>query len=450
MTPLHTSLLVLGCAVLAAAALVACNRAAVRPTETASSSSEALAPAASAGSSTSQPSASAEVAAPAAPPPAPPAPSAEIVAAVRRDNLFAFDLYGRIRGVPGNLVCSPLSIATALGMTWVGARGQTAAEMAKVLHLDEPGPGALEGMSALASAYRTPDPSVTLRMANRLFLEKSFVFDASYVSRVEGAFGASLEPVDFVHEFEASRGVINAWVAKETDGRILDLLPHGSVDRKTRLVLTNAIYFLGEWATTFPVAATRPAPFSTRASSQKDVPTMHTSDKFRFVAADGVKLLELPYRGLGVAKDVILPDDVDGLGPLEARLSLDLLNGWLSAAHELKVVVSLPKFTAAPASPLALKPILSAMGMPLVFTRDADLGGIGRDLDVSEVFHKAFVKVDEKGTEAAAATAVIGRQHLAVRRPVEFRADHPFLFLLRDLRTGLVLFMGRVADPASD
>jgi serpin B len=248
-------------------------------------------------------------------------------------------------------------------------------------------------------------------------------------------------------------------VAKETENRIKDLIPVGGVDQDTRLVLTNAIYFLGEWATPFAKEGTAPAPFFTSKSDSKPVPTMHRTGQLAFAADAGVKVLDMPYKGGTMAMTVVLPDAVDGLDAVEGRLTPALLDGWIHALAPTNVAVSLPKVEIDPAASISLADTLASMGMPLAFDRSrADFTGIANPpnpadrLSISRVFHKAFVKVDEKGTEAAAATAVVGvKGHAMVVPPpaLEFKADHPFLFFLRDVSTNMILFMGRVSDPAS-
>lgn len=386
-----------------------------------------------------------------------PATSAEIQALANSSNAFALDFYAKIRARKGNLVASPFSIHTALAMTWAGAKGETAAQMKKVLHLDSD--RAIDAAGGLIRDYGAPDQKVTIRIANRLFGEKTYAFEAPYLARVNAAFGAPLEPLDFHGAAQQARGHINDWVAKQTEDRIKDLIPADGITPLTRLVLANAIYFLGDWATPFKKEATSPAPFFTSKTDQKDVPTMHQSAQHRIAATDGVKVLDLPYEDGTLAMTFVLPDAVDGLDAVEARLTSKTLEAWLAAAAPAQVVVSLPKLEIAPAQSLSLSDALAAMGMPLAFDEaKADFTGManppnpGDRLFISRVFHKAFVKVDEKGTEAAAATAVVMAPRGAVRHttpPVEFKADHPFLYMLRDTRTGLILFMGRVADPAA-
>lgn len=383
-----------------------------------------------------------------------PATPEELRVLAKSDNAFALDFYGRIRARKGNLVFSPFSIFTALTMTWAGARGETAAQMAKVLHLDGPGERTLDLAGAQIAGYGAPGQKVTLRVANRLFGEKTFAFEKPYLDRIQRSLGAPLEPLDFRGAPEAARGRINGWVAGQTNNRITGLIPPSGVDGNTRLVLTNAIYFLGEWATQFKKDLTRPEPFFSTPGAPHDVPTMHVHDHFRFAATDGVSILEMAYQGGALAMTFVLPDAVDGLGAVEARLSPAVFDAWMAAAGPSEVVVSLPKLSMAPAEPLSLAPLLSELGMPLAFGGEADLTAIANPpnpserLFVANVYHKAFLELDEKGTEAAAATAVAVAAAPAAAPPVSvFKADHPFLFFLRDTRSGLVLFMGRVTDP---
>ncbi len=402
---------------------------------------------------------STEKALPTAAPPAKAATSDELKALAKSDNAFALELWSKVREGKGNLAMSPLSIATALDMALAGAKGETATQMAGVLHVTGPVDRTLDVAGSLIAEYGAPDNKVTLRVANRLFGEKTFPFEKPYLARVESAFGAPLEPVDFKNGAEDGRKRINDWVAQQTKDRIKDLVPPGAVNGQTRLTLVNAVYFLGDWATPFEPAATKPEPFFVGKSAKKDVPTMHEMEKLHFAATDGVKVLELPYQNGALAMDFVLPDEVDGLDAVEARLTSAVFDKWMGAMAAHKVTVSLPKAEVAPAEALALAPTLAAMGMPLAFDRaKADFTGIANPpspedrLYVSAVFHKAFVKMDEKGTEAAAATALpMARAGAALEpeQPQEFKADHPYLFFLRDVRSGLVLFMGRVLDPQS-
>jgi serpin B len=375
----------------------------------------------------------------------------------QRNNAFAVDFYAAVRAQSGNLVMSPFSISTALTMTWAGARGETAAQMAKVLHLglDVGDDGALDDAGARIKEYGAAGNKVTLRVANRLFGQKGHPFEIPYLTRIQGAFGAPLEPLDFKTAIEPSRDHINAWVAHETRDHIKDLIPPGGIDDTARLVLTNAVYFAGDWAVAFDRKATHPAPFFTGRDEKKNVPTMHQETMLRFAATGGVKVLEMPYVNHDLAMTIVLPDAIDGLSAVEARLTPAALDAWTRAAAPVPVRLSLPRLKLAPQQSLSLRDTLSAMGMPLAFSASqADFTGIshpaasGERLSLGGIFHKAFLTLDEKGTEAAAATAVVVLDDPSAVGPVELKVDHPFLFFLRDTRTGLVLFMGRVADPS--
>ena len=391
------------------------------------------------------------------PPVDPPAPDA-VGRLARSANAFGLDAYALLRKEKGNLVFSPVSLATALAMTWGGARGETAAEMQKVLHLEGSPDETMKTAGQLAASLGDPRRAVTCRIANRLFGEKTFTFEQAFLDATAAAYGAPLEPLDFVGAPGAARARINAWVEEQTASRIKDLLPPPAVTSDTRLVLTNAVYFLGNWTEPFDKMFTSPATFRQSASQSSEVPTMHAMGSHGFAAADGAKALEIDYQGGDMAAVFVLPDAVDGLDALEASLDEARLAAIVAALKPETVSVALPKFEIAPANALALKGTLIALGMPRAFdvTR-ADLTGIGRPTDpanllyISDVFHKAFVRVDEKGTEAAAASAVVVAEGAGAPPAPhnEFVADHPFLFFVRDRKSGLVLFMGRVADPAA-
>jgi len=310
---------------------------------------------------------------------APPS-SDEIQGLARRNNAFGLDLFAKIRAQKGNLAISPLGLATALTMTWAGARGETAEQMKKVLHQSGTIEQALSLNGKLLASYQEPEAKVMLYVANRLFGEKTYAFEPPYLGLTKATFGASLEPVDFLHEFDASRRHINAWIASATHDRIKELLPPKGVDNHTRLVLANAIYFLGGWSSTFLEKSTAGAPFHLTASESHDVPTMHQASQFRFAVTDGVKLLEMFYEGRALALTLVLPDQVDGLDAVEARLSPATLDAWLGALaldRSARVDVALPKFEIEPEGSLALRDTLEALGMPLSFDlKKADFTGI--------------------------------------------------------------------------
>jgi serpin B len=383
-------------------------------------------------------------------------PVAEVTSLATSSNQLAFSLWGRARAQAGNLALSPASISTALGMTWGGAKGQTADEMRATLHLDGTPDSVMTRWGRLAGALQNPARPLQLRIANRLFGERTFRFEQPFLEQTKAAYGAPLEAVDFRTAPDASRAAINRWVEGETERRIKDLLPPNTITEDTRMVLVNAIYFLADWASPFLKEATSPQPFRRSASDARPVPTMRQLASFRLAKADGLSLLELPYKGDEVAMYIALPDQVDGLAALEQSLDAAQLTALTSKLAPQRVDVSLPKFQIDPPAPLALSPHLRALGMQQAFDpAKADFTGIGtppepgRRLFISEVFHKTFIRTDEKGTEAAAATAVVMADGAGAPEPaIELKADHPFLFFIIDKPSGLVLFMGRVADPS--
>lgn len=384
-----------------------------------------------------------------------PAP-ADIAPLAQASNAFAFDLWRKTSTQPGNVAMSPASLSTALAMTWGGAKGETAAEMKRAMHLTGDADAVMAAWGKLASALQSPSRKLELRIANRLFGEQTYKFEQAYLDKTKAAYGAPLEPVDFRHAAEAGRTRINKWVADQTNQRITNLLPPPSITDQTRLVLVNALYFLADWAQAFEPRATNPAPFL-KAGGKTDVPTMHAMSTFRFAKADGVSVLELPYQGGDAAMVVVLPDQVDGVTSIENSLDASKLAAWQAALQPQQVAVALPRFTIDPAEPVELSNTLIALGMASAFDRKrADFTAMAAprnpedELFISAVFHKAFVKVDEKGTEAAAASAVVMAPRGAPPRPAaEFKADHPFLFFIVDKASGLILFVGRVVDPSA-
>jgi serine protease inhibitor len=382
---------------------------------------------------------------------APPDPSATTVA--RDGNAFAVDLYGRLRsGQQGNLFLSPQSISTALAMTYAGARGDTAAQMARTLHLSLPQD---QVPAAYAALLKILNPGGTergyqLSIANRLWGQRGEPFLDDFLAVTRRDFGAELGLVDFKTNAGGARDEINAWVLQQTGNKIRDLIPAGVLGPATRLVLANAIYFRGDWAKQFAKDATTDQPFHVGSGHDVTVPLMFAKTRAGFAAHAGDKLTvaELPYKGDDVSMVVLLPDAAGGLPGLESKLSLENLTRWTSGLRRQDVLVYLPRFSVE--SSFGLGPTLSSMGMALPFSDRADFSGMNgkRDLSISAVVHKARVDVDEQGTEAAAATGVVvGLSAAFPHEPPTFRADHPFLFLIRHNPTGAILFLGRVVNP---
>lgn len=277
-------------------------------------------------------------------------------------------------------------------------------------------------------------------------------FEKALLTVTADDYGAELEPVSFKTAPETARGTINDWVADRTNKRIENLLPGGSIKSKTRLVLTNAVYFKGKWKVAFDDNDTRDGSFFA-PSGEVQVPMMNVSATFPYAEADGLKLVELPYEGDDLVMTLLVPDDRDGIGKLEDALTDENLSRWLAKAQKEEVSLALPRFTIAPPDSVKLKPMLIAMGMSDAFDEEkADLSGIAATTEgrlvVDEAYHKAFVQVNEEGTEAAAATAVVVNIESAMvstGKPVV--ADRPFLFLIRDKTSGTTLFVGRVEQP---
>ena len=380
-------------------------------------------------------------------------PSAKSLATA--SNTFGFDLWARLRAAPGNLTISPASISTALAMTWGGAKGETATEMKQAMRSEVDADAAMLGWGQLSGTLQDKSRKLTLRIANRLFGEQSYKFEAAYLDKTKAAYGAPLEPIDFKQAPEPSRAHINKWVADQTEQRIKDLLPPRSIVPDTRLVLVNAIYFLADWADQFEKRQTSEQPFQLAPGRTQPAMLMRRRGTYRLAKADGAAILELPYAGGDAAMLVALPDKVDGLDALEKSLDAARLASWTQALADQELLVWLPRFLIDPPEALELGKPLRALGMARAFDPErADFTAIANPprpadrLYIGAVFHKAFVKVDEKGTEAAAATAVAMPRGGGAPRPVpEFKADHPFLFFIIDKPTGLVLFMGRVAEP---
>ena len=375
------------------------------------------------------------------------------VAVVAADgNALAFDLSARLRATgSGNLFFSPQSISTALAMTYAGARGDTATEMARTLHFSLPQDRLAAAYAQLLAALHGSGAQrpYTLSVANRLWGQRGTAFLEPFLTTMRTGYGAEMGLVDFVNEAEAARGEINGWVRKETADKITDLLPPSAIGPDTRLVLANAIYFRGDWARQFEKSATQDQPFHVTRDRTVTAPLMFGKIPAGYAArADGgLKVLELPYKGDEVSMLVLLPDATDGLPALEAKLTADTYRAWTADLARRDVLVYLPRFSVE--SRFALAPTLGAMGMPLAFTDKADFSGMNgkRDLFISAVVHKARVDVDERGTEAAAATGVAIRTAAVQQEPPAFRADHPFLFLIRDRETGSLLFLGCLTQP---
>jgi serpin B len=375
---------------------------------------------------------------------------ADVRTLVKGNNDFALDLYARLREEEGNLFCSPYSISTALAMTSAGARGETAGQMARVLHFSlDPKrlhPACAELIRCLNGHGLPRD--FQLDVAQSLWGDDSLPVKPDFQDLIRTNYGARLRHVDFAYQTGAARRQINRWVEDRTHDKIKGLLREGDIKSLTRMVLVNAIYFKAGWQTPFPKDATTGEDPFYAAGRKVKAALMHQTGHFRHAEGEGFQALELPYEGGDLSMVVLLPREKDGLKKLEETLTTAKLDGCLGKLAGRKVAVTLPRFKLQ--SRFELGKALAAMGMPLAFTGAADFSGITdtEKLFISKVIHQAFVDVNEVGTEAAAATAVVLTREAAPEKPATFRADHPFLFLLRDNRTGSVLFLGRLSDPS--
>jgi serpin B len=379
-------------------------------------------------------------------------------AIVDANNRFAFDLYSRlVKDESGNLFFSPFSIASALAITCEGAKGETAKEIRSVFYFPEEDTARRDGFSALNAGINSGDPGYSLRTANALWAERTYPFLPEYTTTAEHYYGAKVTNLDFIKHPEESRIAINTWVEDKTEDRIRDLIPAGVIDPMTRLVITNAIYFKGDWVKQFDKNKTTDAEFRTASGTIVTVPMMERTDEnaiYLYAENSNFQMLSMPYEhttGKRLSMVVLLPKE-EGLTGMEDSLNTAALSALQDSAKSRQVIVFFPKFTLK-TSYEKLGRTLAAMGMPTAFTAGADFSGMDgtTNLLISDVIHQAFIDVNEEGTEAAAATAVVMKLAAAPggSDPVPvFRADHPFVFLIQDDESGAILFMGRVVNPA--
>jgi serpin B len=379
----------------------------------------------------------------------------DVSAIVSGSNRFALDLYQQLRSEEGNLFFSPTSMSIALAMTHAGAEGQTESEIMKTLHFPEPANELHDRMAALQTLWTTAgkDQGIRLNLANRLWGQKSYDFLPEFLQITREKYGAELARLNFAMSAEA-RQTINRWIEQQTENKITDLIPPSAISADTKLVLTNAVYFHGAWSEPFEKAATQDEDFFLTKKETIKVPMMRRADEFRYGEIDDLKVLELPYGKGDLSMVILLPNRVDGLAKLEGKLTVPYLQKVMASVNlEDEVKVSLPKFKTA--SQFQMASTLRKMGMETAFdAKAADFSGMtgGKDLFISEVIHKAFVDVNEEGTEAAAATAVMMAPTAALfekpKKVPVFRADHPFVFAIQDSRNGGILFLGRMVNPA--
>jgi serpin B len=394
--------------------------------------------------------------------------------AAKATNELAVDLHRQLATRNENLCVSPYSIESALAMTFAGADGDTRTEMARVLHFPSDASAvapsfaslqhSLEDMSVKTAElakkskeFGGPSEPITLNIANSLFAQKDYDFRQDFLSVVKQNYGAAFEPMDFTANPAAAAQHINKWVADQTRNKIRDLIPTNALNKLTRLVLANALYLKAPWADPFSEKTTHPEPFHVRGGAPVNLPMMRKTVRFGYAKREGFTAVSLPYAGEDLQFIVLLPDDVDGLRALESKLTAHVL-AECAKLETQDVEVHLPKFKLEPPT-IALAETLQALGMKSAF--DIPQGSANFDkiaprkpndyLYISNVFHKTFIAVDEKGTEAAAATAVVMMRATAIRGPkpppIEVKVDRPFVYAIQHVPSGVCLFLGRVSDP---
>jgi serpin B len=394
--------------------------------------------------------------------------------AAKATNDLAVDLHRQLATANENLCISPYSIESALAMTFDGADGDTRTEMARVLHLGSD-PDAFASFSTLqhsleeltaktselvkqSKKFGGPTEPITLNIANRLFAQTGYAFRETFLSLVKQNFGGAFEPIDFVANPAAATQHINKWVADQTRDRIRDLIPGGALDKTTRLVLANALYLKAPWASEFSANATQSEPFFVHGGTPVDVPMMRKRTRdFGYARHEAFTVVTVPYAGNDLQFLVLLPDDVNSLRGLESKLTSDMLADC-AKVEKRDVDLHLPKFKLAPPT-ITLAEKLEALGMKTAFDKPKGSANFDRMaprkpsdyLYISQVFHKTFIAVDEKGTEAAAATAVAMMAGSALRSPppppIEVKVDRPFVYAIQHVPSGVCLFLGRVTDP---
>jgi serpin B len=361
-------------------------------------------------------------------------------------NRFAGGFYQQFARGSDNLVLSPYSNAAALFMLLEGARGQTATQLARALHQTSPDRASLT--SLIDSLKRTANSDGSeLSTAEGLFIQRGFHIRSDFEGVLTSSFHAALTQYDFAGNPEEARKGINSWTSQQTKGKIPDLFASGSLPNDVRMVLTSAIYFHGLWEHPFSPTNTRPAPFHTDARDTVNVETMSQTAEFAYAETPSLQVLEMKYGKSAVVFDILLPKTAEALGAAESSLNPETLAALWSRLSPREVAISLPRFRME--TDISLRDALCRLGMTDAFSGAADFSGIDdkRDLVLSDMRHKAFLEVGEQGTTAAAVTGMAVKLISSAPPPTVFRADHPFLFLIRDSRTGLILFNGRLMKP---
>lgn len=380
----------------------------------------------------------------------------KINALVKGNNRFALQLYARLKSSEGNLLLSPYSISSALAMTYAGSAGNTALQMKKTLNFSLQQPeldAAFSWLNDTLTRYTSDfGPNFRLMIANSIWLQSGLAVLPDFQKTMTDYYRASMRQVDFLSHGEAARTTINRWVADRTNGRITNLLQPNDISRSTHLVLASAFYMKARWTNIFDVERTQNAPFFPSPAHTISVPMMQTTASFPLYQEESLQLLELPYASpkpdsLQLAMFILLPAKGTELSDIEKVLSADQLHIWRSKMTEQRVNVILPKFKTT--GVFSLNDALQAMGMKDAFSGRADFSKISsaEGLYIGQVVHKAYIAVDEYGTEAAAASAVTMNRTAVHSQPVMFRADRPFVFVIVEKSTGSILLIGRLVMP---
>jgi serpin B len=365
-------------------------------------------------------------------------------------NAFGLELYQKLKNQDPNLFFSPYSVSVAISMTCAAAGGKTLDQITRALHTEVDDEclslelGSLD--QDLGDSDR--DGAVELKLANQLWLQKGNDFNPDYLKFMKSSYGASPNELDFKSDPASARSVINKWVARETRDKITELITEGAIDRQTQFVLTNAVYFKGKWSSEFRKDFTKDAPFTSLGGERSLVPLMHRTARFGYLPGDGFQALEMPYKDTRLSMVVLLPAESASLKDFEEKVTSEGLSQWIGQLKETQVSVFFPKFKRD--TPVySLVSVLESMGIKDAFSRGADFSRMSpaTNLHVNAVLHKAFVDVNEQGTEAAAST-VVAQRHSSKKPPIPiFKADRPFVFLIRHKPSNSILFLGRFAKP---
>ncbi len=368
---------------------------------------------------------------------------------VEKNNQFTFELFNYIEAGNENLFLSPFSVSSALAMTYEGAKEKTRKEMSKVLRFPDNNEQMNQSFKDIISRTQSSKDKkkYTFNIANSLWAQSDFEFLHSYFNTIKKYYNAPIESVNYKNskEREKARLKINAWVAKKTNDKIKDLLDKGALDNDTKLVLVNAVYFIAEWNKTFNKKNTKPDGFYTKAGkTEKDF--MHTSSRMKYTYSDSIQVLEIPYKNNKASMVILMHDKISQFDEVKKRLTNSYLENLLKKAEYRNVSLSLPKFKIEYKNDLA--ETLFDAGMKRAFSNKADFSGMTckKELKIDKIIHQTFINVDESGTEAAAATAVIMKRVTSVgpNDKVEFKADKPFVFLIKEKSTGSILFIGQL------